>query len=209
MTATSSPQENALAASTSPRKPMEAADTAASSSSVRPRLVQRPVKKSRFVPMPQPSGPPLPLEVERLKHMTARERVEEGYRLMKSMNTTKGTSAFRSALPRDPYDLKEERVVTHQQAVRNHLFEQRHAELLRAHGMRSGSVDRSSPAAAAGTEKSAPRTRSSSWARDTTPRGNYLYNWTSMPQCVPRLHVDPTPGPGFYTPALHFVGGSH
>lgn len=171
--------------------------------------------ESRFIPPPAPG---LPSDVEQLKRMTAAERVKYGYQAMKSMQLSKGSAVFKSNLPRDPYDLHEERIVTRQQLLRNQMQERRREMLIRASGDRSASAsgrthhdageDKSAMASPTPrTSSSRPSSRSSSWARDRTERGTYLYNWSSMPQCVPKSYIDPTPGPGAYTPALFFVGG--
>lgn len=164
----------------------------------------------------QPRGPPLPKEVELLKNMSARERIEYGYRMLRESNMSRGTAAFSSNLPRDPYDLHEERIITQQQVCKRRMEEERHKQLVQQYGerttqQRGRSADRcdsrsSSVGSGAAVQK---QQRSSSWARDTTPRGNFTFNWTAMPQCVPRRYIDPTPGPGAYTPVLHYVGGTH
>jgi hypothetical protein len=154
-------------------------------------------------------GPPLPKEVEALRRMSARDRVEYGYRMLREANFSRGSAAFASNLPRDPYDLHEERIVTQQHACRKRMEEERHKKLVAQYGLttqRGRSADRCDSRMPNGDER---QKRSSSWARDTTPRGNYMFNWTSMPQCIPRSYIDPTPGPGAYTPILHYVGGTH
>ncbi|CUF66340.1 Hypothetical protein, putative [Bodo saltans] len=161
----------------------------------------------------QPRGPPLPKEVEKLTQMSARERVEYGYRLLRESNMSRGTAAFTSNLPRDPYNLREERINNAQQAARKRMEESQHNRLVQQYGpttqARGRSVGRNDVGRSGSVEASGPQKRSSSWARDTTPRGNYMFNWTNMPQCIPRNHIDPTPGPGAYTPLLHYVGGTH
>lgn len=164
----------------------------------------RPQNKAQlhFHAPPQFQGPPIPREVEKMKLMSARDRVEEGYRMMKSMKMSCGSAVFKSHTERNPYNVKDERPLTKQMAIRDAIVEQRKQELISRTG-RSSSVQSDYD------QTSARRSsRSSSWARDTTPRGTYLFNWTNMPQCIPKRHIDPSPGPGAYTPALHFVGGS-
>jgi hypothetical protein len=161
----------------------------------------------------QPRGPPLPKDVEKLTQMSARERVDYGYRLLRESNMSRGTAAFSSNLPRDPYNLREERIINAQQAARKRMEESQHNRLVSQYGptsqARGRSVDRRDVGRSGSVEGNGPQKRSSSWARDTTPRGNYMFNWTNMPQCIPRNHIDPTPGPGAYTPLLHYVGGTH
>lgn len=160
----------------------------------------------------QPRGPPLAKDVEKLQQMSARERVEYGYRLLRNSNTSRGTAAFASNLPRDPYNLHEERVTNAHHACRKRMEAAQHERLVAQYGpttqVRGRSAERTAIGRSGSVEGGAQK-RSSSWARDTTPRGNYMFNWTAMPQCIPRGHIDPTPGPGAYTPLLHFVGGTH
>lgn len=155
----------------------------------------RSTNESRFIP---PPAAPVPTDVEQMRRMTAAERVKYGYQLMKSMQTSKGSAVFRSTLQRDPYDMHfVEREAAIQAAHRS--------QILKLSPERSASASRGSGNGVAAASSSGRR--SSSWARDSTQRGTYLYNWSSMPQCVPKRYIDPTPGPGSYTPPLYFVGG--
>lgn len=155
-----------------------------------------------------PEGPPLPAEVAKLSKMSARDRVKEGLRIMRSLQPTRASGIFRSATERDPYNLHQHPNKTSQQ-LRKEAMEE---EWRQSVASRSGSIQSSRGRSEERKPGDVPRgsaARSSSWARDTTARGNFMYNWTAMPQVVPKKYIDPTPGPGQYTPVLHFLGGSH
>lgn len=161
---------------------------------------------------PRPfEGPPVSNDVERLRQLPAKERVALGYRMLKESYGTRGTAAFRSSEPRDPYNMGDHRIKNPQMLAKQHMLEDRQQQLADKCGIHGPPVvpvsDRSGRALSAGSARR--QARSSSWARDTTARGNFLFNWNSMPQCIPKRYIDPTPGPGSYTPTLHYVGGTH
>lgn len=153
-----------------------------------------------------PVGPPMPSEVEKLSKMSARDRVKEGLRLMRSLQCSKPSATFRSHTERDPYNLNLHGPKSAQQLRKEAIEEEWKKSISSRSGSAQGrgrSTERKPGEQARGEAK-----RSSSWARDTTPRGNFMFNWTAMPQVVPKKFIDPTPGPGAYTPVLHFLGGT-
>ena len=164
--------------------------------------------KSGAAPKPAaPEGPPMPAEVAKLSKMSARERVKEGLRVMRSLQPTRASANFRSRTERDPYSLNLHPNKTAQQLRKETMEEEWRQSVASRSGSAQGrgrSTERNPNEAPRGSA-----TRSSSWARDTTPRGNFMYNWTAMPQVIPKKYIDPTPGPGQYTPVLHFLGGTH
>jgi len=168
------------------------------------------------------AGGAIPEEVEKMAHMTARQRVLEGMKRMKSQHSKNLSSAFADRSDRMFGSPKR----NEHQIKRDQISEQRITNLRAkifpgAHSNEASTV----PVAHVDPNRVTPRNRStsrrtgmaspafernessSSWARDTTQRGTYLlHNWKYLPQTVPRREVDSTPGPGAYTSPLHFLG---
>ncbi len=136
----------------------------------------------------------------RMALMSAKERVELGLRQLRSMQHNRPSSAFATATPRTSFGLTlDQPDPTPQQVKKEQLF----AAKLRAAAERSPSASAEPTRSLSSHQR---YERQSSWARDTVERGLYLTSWSALPQTVPRKHVDPSPGPGAYTPPLHFLG---
>jgi hypothetical protein len=141
----------------------------------------------------------------RMAHMSARERVELGLRQMRSLQDHRPSSAFATSTPRTCFGLTPApEHKTPQQIKKEQLLEEK-IEKARG-GSRSSSAAPSDAHATRSLSSFQRYERQSSWARDTVERGLYTFNWTALPQTIPRKHVDPSPGPGAYTSPLHFLG---
>jgi hypothetical protein len=149
-----------------------------------------------------------PAEVaSRMAHMTARERVELGLRQMRSMQDRRPSSAFATSTPRTSFGLVNQGAhKTPQQAKKEQLIEEKIGRLQSASRSCSATAQVASSGGTMSLSHHQRFERQSSWARDTVQRGLYTFNWQHLPQTVPRMHVDPSPGPGAYTSPLHFVG---
>lgn len=175
---------------------------------------------------PPPEQPPLNPDVVKLAGMTARQRVQYAAKLQRQLSSGKDhrpSSVFASATGRLPFAGRDflangaagpsSRPPSEHQLRREAIVSERRQRVLSranikpeeaaADGVRGASVDPSRPALGDGPRSA----RGSSWARDTTPRGIFLLCRGRNNGAVPSQHVDPTPGPGAYTPALHFAGG--
>lgn len=121
-------------------------------------------------------------DVSKWAHLTAHERVVAAYKLLHQQNMVSGPSAcFRSKSPREAFQptKTEERLPA------------------------------TPPVSRSASQTPRIESKPSAWARSTTPRGDYLYNWgpgKEFPSTVPPRHADPTPGPGSYTSPLFFMG---
>ena len=146
---------------------------------------------------------------EKMAHLSARERVELGLRQMRSLQEKRPTSSFATVTPRTAFGISPEpERKTAQQVKKEQMIAERIEKV-------SARIGRSASASPLDSHNNPTRSlkafqqyeRQSSWARDTTERGLYTFNWTALPQTIPKRHVDPSPGPGAYTSPLHFLGG--